>query len=262
MDTIELFYQHVRMNQMLHFFINAQAKEFEFIPFIDKNTLVQNSFHANIYIKSEKTLKHILQDMCPPSKKRKRDPCATTKIENLEKYSVYLFKLRKETIPDIPKNNKDEPIYQPSLSANGKPGDIPSNVIGVEQMLSQSEKKVAIEDIYHSIGTEKNKEEKSFYIENLLNSIIKRNFFIQFELEDPRIAKQKTLLDKNIKDLKYKLFATLGSSDQKLAPKKMEEFLTEIIENTNEEFKNNNLDITEFKKRFTDAFINYIYVKK
>lgn len=98
MDIIELFYERVRAKQRLHVLIQAHIKEFEYIPFIENNTLVQNSFYESIPKNAKSVLSHISRDMCSPYDKRKyNDESSKYQIKNLQKYSVYLLKNRNKT---------------------------------------------------------------------------------------------------------------------------------------------------------------------
>lgn len=99
MDIIKEFYERIREKQMLNVFVQAQKRKYEYIPFIENNTLVQNIFYQNIPIASTVILNHISDVMCSPYKKRKihkvndniqiNNECKITKIE---KYSHYVFK--------------------------------------------------------------------------------------------------------------------------------------------------------------------------
>lgn len=257
MDIIESFYQHVRVKQMLHFFIKAQAKKFEFIPFIEDKTLV-HSFHANIY-ESKNTLKHILDDIGLPYKKRKFNNKCNTNIDNVQKYNVYLFTRRNKAKPNTIEDIRN--IISPSISTVSKSsGDDSLKISDISQQNENLLKPVSIEDLIAYDGYEPNLKGRRQYIEDLLNSIIIRDFHAEVD-SDKDQRDEKPILDKNLFNLLYNINSVVSvvTVDKKTKAKRLKEFLIETITQAHLDYQNINLSAEKFKEQCIQEFLKYKY---
>lgn len=249
MDIIKLFYQRVRVKQILHFFIKAHTKEFEFIPFIEQKTLVQNSFHRTIYRGADKTLNHILRDMCSPYKKRKCHTHDDVKIEHLQKYSVYLYIKSKKIKTDnvVDKELVKLPVSTPSA-------DLLNKGIGISEQSETRNKIADLGNTFEFVGTSQNREAKKSYIESVLAYVFKDE--INWPVDHTKAELENQLLEGSKKDLKKLIINAKRTNEIRESPLVTQGDIINLIEDYYEKFKTHNLNITNFKEIFTNEFLN------
>lgn len=256
MDLIKLFYQRVRVKQLLHVFIQAQIRNFEYIPFIENNTLVQNSFHKNIVTKATKTLDHISNDMCSPYKKHKTHNNSNCKIENLQKYSVYLLKNKNKT--DL---NNEEPIKKPDSSQSEIPDKLSSSLsfenktVNIGDLTEKPKYTIQVPSIFKSDFPE----HKSRFIENILSFVMKTDYnnikgFIY--LDENQTTKQEGVIDYIKLNIGKAVIKANEEPDSQQAYKNLLTDIVNIAETYYNEFKENNLDMKVFQETVFDEFTN------
>lgn len=243
MDIIKLFYQHVRAKQMLHVLIQAHVKEFEYIPFIENSTLVQNSFYKNIQISATDILKHISENMCSPYKKRKtNDDSGKCQIVNLQKYSVYLLKnkskLKNETPVELEKEDSGSSSEEPGVNIHELKPDIPN--------------------LYESTGTEKDKL-------NFIKTILKNVLGVNYEAEDlgddmflDKVGDQEKLLDTAKIEIQNAIENARQILDEKDKTKKLSEYITLIAAKYYKTFQEKKFNFPDLKKTFIEQFMSSV----
>lgn len=249
MDIIKLFYQRVRVKQILHFFIKAQAKEFECIPFIEGNSLVQNSYQHTIYREAEKTLTHILNDMCLPYKKRQFETHDDVKVEHLLKYSAYLYLKRKRIKLNNKENKTLEKPENVSLGISAHDASTLNMEIGLSEQNEPFSQTITPENIFEDVGTSQNTDNKRSYIESQLKSVIKDE---SWEVDTTKSELENQLLEQSKKDLKVLITSAINKTDM---PDTWHGNVINTIEDYYHKFKTDKLNTKNFKEVFTDEFL-------
>lgn len=252
MDIIKLFYQRIRVKQMLHVFIQAQIRKFEYIPFIETNTLVQNSFNKHILETAVKTLDHISHDMCSPYKKRKTYDNSKCKIKNLQKYSVYLLKNRNKTNlnNDKPENSQDSSL---SKSTNDL-SEFKSKVVNIGDLIQEQKYSVQAPNIFKGDFAEY----KSQFIDDMLSFVMKTDFNTEdfFYLDQDQTAQQEGQIDYIKRDIREAVTKANNEEDSEQAYKSLMKDIVDIAKTYYQEFKTKNFDIKVLQNTFFDAFTN------
>lgn len=109
------FYNNVRTKQMLHFFIKAHDKEFEYIPVIVENNIINDGLKDLISIKTENSLQYIHNNIYQPLKQNSYK-CTNADNLNLIDYREYVFSKKKDEPMDTNINELNS-----TLSGNLQP---------------------------------------------------------------------------------------------------------------------------------------------
>lgn len=90
MNIMILFYKNVRNKQMSSFFIKARTKDFECVPCIEKDNIINDGLIDLINEKSNESIIYIKNNIYNPLKEYKYQHDIANKL-HLKKYRSYLF---------------------------------------------------------------------------------------------------------------------------------------------------------------------------
>lgn len=260
MDIIEFFYQRVRIKQMLHVFIQAQVREFEYIPFIENKQLVHDSFFKIIDKNATKSISHIADEMCSPYKKRKyhKEDIAKCQIESLEKYNYYYYKnrpkdLHMQNISNVSKNDQ-KIITNGSERERSKSQDFNSQVF-ISQMGGNSKviNTSAIPNLFeNAIG-----ENKKNFIIDILKVVMVDDYDKDEEIT---LSTDQIKIETNaIKDIKKHINETILSAKEinnlQQAHEKLVQNITSVMIYYFDQFKKNELNVRKFQDEAINAFL-------
>lgn len=252
MDIIKYFYQRIREKQMLHVFVQAQKREFEYIPFIETNILIQNALHKSIPLGATIALKHISNVMCSPYKKRKhtntsKEIDTKCKINKTEKYSHYLFK-------KINKVHTENQRESTSNTNNNKLNDLEENE-GVNVAMASKED---IFDVSKYLAIFKFSDNRKDFINEILKTAMGENYNKEniIELEYGEEMKQGKMLEEIDLEITkaFKKAASNVTMDQKV--KLFYNSILDIVIKYYKQFKTNNFNMKIFQDKIEESFLN------